>query len=73
MTDTANALSRQCAAAAARGGSFPTVWNTILRPHPLVVGRPHQTLHNGEARLEIPLITGQRLIFDSSSGNYSVG
>jgi hypothetical protein len=73
LSDTANALTRQCAAAAARGADFPTVWNTILKAHPLVIGRPRQTLHEGQARLEISLITGQRLIFDSSSGRYSVG
>jgi hypothetical protein len=73
LTDKANALSRQCAVAAAGGADFPTVWNTILRLHPLVISRPKQTLHNGQARLEISLITGQRLIFDSSSGGYSVG
>jgi hypothetical protein len=63
---------RKCTAAAQNGADFPTVWNTLLKPHPLVIGRPKQSLQDGRAQLEISLITGQRLIFDSTSGQYSV-
>lgn len=73
MPDTASDLMRKCNAAAQGGADFPTIWNTVLKPHPLVIGRPRQGLQNGRTRLEISLITGQRLIFDSSASQYSIG
>src|SRR6185369_1756299 len=33
-------LLQACSDARIRGGDFPTIWNVILRTHPLVVGAP---------------------------------
>ncbi|MCC6946305.1 MAG: hypothetical protein IT539_00925 [Bradyrhizobiaceae bacterium] len=73
MPDTASDLMRKCNAAAQGGADFPTIWNTLLKPHPLVIGRPRQALLNGRTRLEISLMTGQVLVFDSSASHYSIG
>lgn len=54
---------QKCVAARQKSADFPTIWNTILKGHPLVSGPPVQGIAAGEARLEVPLITGQRLIY----------
>jgi hypothetical protein len=64
-------LLQQCAAARAAGLDFPTVWQTILRRHPLVGGSPIQMADGKRIWLEVPLTTGDRLIIDSQAG-YSV-
>jgi hypothetical protein len=51
---------------------FPTVWEAILRRHRLVSGPPVQAIRDGRPRLEIRLMTGQSIVFDSSSGEYSI-
>jgi hypothetical protein len=56
----AEELLKSCIAACRSGADFPTIWNTVLKPHRLVMGLPIQ-VHLG--RLEIELFNGQRLIF----------
>ena len=70
--ETASEVVRICAACMRSGADFPTVWNSILKGHALVVGRPVQTISDGRARLEIVLVTGQRLVFDSASKEFSL-
>ena len=77
MTDsvpkTANDLVLKCAAVARDGADFPTVWDAVLKGHALVVGPPIQTLDDEERpQLEIRLINGQRLIYNSVSNEYVV-
>lgn len=62
-SDSASDLLRKCVAARQAGADFPGIWDTILKRHPLVFGPPVQGMEAGEARLEIPLITGQRLVY----------
>ena len=57
-------LVERCIAVRNAGADFPTVWDTVLRRHPLVNGIPAQTINDGRIQLEIRLITGQRLIHD---------
>jgi hypothetical protein len=73
VVETANDLLIRCNAAARRGADFPAVWKSILRGHPLVVGSPVQTVTDDmRSQLEIRLINGQRLIYDSAAKQYSV-
>ncbi len=65
MSETANELLRRCVSARGEGIDFPTIWQTILRGHPLVVGPPVQRMDGSEPILEIRLISGQRLVHDS--------
>lgn len=65
-------LVERCIAARRGGADFPTVWETILRRHPLVSGIPTQAINDGRMQLEIYLITGQRLIHDSETRGYSL-
>jgi hypothetical protein len=57
-------LLHECTAAKAAGADFPTIWQTILKSHPLVMGPPVQRLEGHEAVLEICLINGQRIVLD---------
>jgi hypothetical protein len=43
VVETANDLVIRCTAAARRDDDFATVWNSILKGHPLVVSSPIQT------------------------------
>jgi hypothetical protein len=58
----------------ARAGSdFPTVWDTVLKGHALVAGQPIQGFDDEERpQLEIQLINGQRLVYNSASKQYFV-
>jgi hypothetical protein len=66
-------LAAQCRAARAAGMDFPTIWHEILKANPLVVGPPVQVVHDGRPRLEINLISGGRLVFDSGSNEIAEG
>ena len=66
------ALVEQCIAVRNTGADFPTVWQTVLRLHPLVQGIPIQTINAGRGQLEIRLNTGHLLIFDSEANGYSL-
>jgi hypothetical protein len=73
VVETANDLALKCTAAAHARADFPTVWDSVLRAHPLVVSLPIQTFTDDvRQQLEIRLINGQRLVYDSTSNQYSV-
>jgi hypothetical protein len=59
-----------CEAALRDGADFPTVWDTVLRRHPLVMGPPIQIHHDDKPHLEIPLMSGQRLLYSTSDRRY---
>ena len=47
---------------------FPTLWNEVLRPDPLVIGPPVQTVRDGRVRMEVRLISGAAIAFDTETG-----
>jgi len=55
-----------------KGNDFPTVWNTVLKGNALVNGAPHSKVEGTRPVLEIWLITGERLVFDSDAKKFSV-
>jgi hypothetical protein len=62
MTDASAAdLLRQCGEAREVGRDFPTIWNVILKRHPLVKGLPRHEIRGGEALIIVELLSGQRL------------
>ena len=71
--ERANDLARLCTDVVRKGEDFPTVWQTLLKGHPLVVGISRQRLDGNRSLLEIPLITGERLLFDGDAKRFSVG
>jgi len=46
---------------------FPTLWNEVIKPHPMVIGPPVQTVRDGRIRLEVRLITGNAIVFDTAT------
>jgi hypothetical protein len=73
MAETANDLVLKCTAMARTGADFPTVWDAALKGHALIGGLPVQILNDEERpQLEIPLINGQRLAYNSASNEYLV-
>ncbi len=71
--ERASDLARVCTELVRSGNDFPTVWTTKLKRHPLVSGIPHQRLAGTRSLLDIPLITGERLVFDGDARKFSLG
>jgi hypothetical protein len=66
MTTKAD-LMKRCRAGQAAGMDFPTLWHEVLKPDPMVIGPPVQTVRDGRIRMEIRLITGTAIAFDSDT------
>ena len=73
MKQTSAELLTRCLAASRNGADFPALWHSVLKGHVLVVGPPVNSVRAGRITLEVPLITGQRLVFDSSSSGLTLG
>jgi hypothetical protein len=43
-------LAIRCSAAARSGADFPSVWNSVLKGHPLVVSPPVRTFSDDRVR-----------------------
>lgn len=70
--ERANDLARLCTDVVRKGDDFPTIWQTLLKGHPLVEGIPQQKLEGKRSLLEIPLITGERLVYDGDARRFSL-
>jgi len=70
--ERANDLARQCTELVRRGNDFPTVWSTLLKSHTLVEGVPQQSPEHDRRLLNIPLVTGEQLIFDADVKEFRV-
>ena len=66
--DGVSDLLARCRAAHGAGSDFPTIWNQIVRTHPLVLGLPIQVMIGSEPQLRVQLINGQSLCF--GNGDY---
>jgi hypothetical protein len=73
VTERADDLARLCTEIVRKGGIFPTVWQTLLKGHPLVDGIPRSRMDGNRSVLEIRLITGEWLVFDGDAKRFSVG
>jgi len=63
---------RQCTQLVRNGKDFPIVWSTLLKNHALVEGIPRQRLERNRSLLNIPLITGEQLVFDADVKEFRV-
>jgi hypothetical protein len=68
----ANDLARKCTELVRQGKDFPTVWGEILKSHMLVQGIPRQRIEGAGSLLDIPLITGEQLVFDGDAREFGV-
>ena len=60
-------LVQRCRAGRAAGMDFPTLWNEVLNPDPLVIGPPVQTVRDSRIRMEVRLIIGGAIVFDTET------
>jgi hypothetical protein len=71
--ERANDLARTCTELVRHGQDFPTVWASVLKSHPLVEGIPRSKIEGMRPLLEVPLITGEWLVFYSDTEEFTVG
>jgi hypothetical protein len=71
-TSTAQDLVRKCNEAMSNGADFPTLWHTIIKPHPTVAGVPVQRWDGNRTYLEIPLLRGDCLVVDMDGRTVSL-
>jgi hypothetical protein len=64
---TRSELLHKCHDGLGAGMDFPTLWNEVLRPDPMVIGPPVQTVRDGRIRLEVRLIGGAAIAFDTDT------
>ena len=72
FNETANDLAQACTELAREGKKFLTIWATKLKRHALVEGIPRQRLRGTRSLLDIPLVTGDKLVFDEDSKKFNV-
>ena len=71
--ERASDLARYCTLLVRKGNDFPTIWSTFLKTHSLVEGIPRQRLDRSRRNLlDIPLITGEQLVFDAEIKEFRV-
>jgi hypothetical protein len=67
--ERAQDLTELCTELVRKGNDFPTVWTTVLKSHALV---PESKLEGKQPVLEVCLVTGKRLVFDSEAKKFSI-
>ena len=72
MSKKALDLAEECTLAARSGTDFPTIWETILRRHPMVVGAPVQRLADGKPQLQIALATHQDMVWKPDRKSFAI-
>jgi len=70
--ERANDLAQTCTGLVRQGKDFPTIWATLLKNHTLVEGIPRQRIEGTRSLLDIPLITGEWLVFDGDAKEFNV-
>jgi hypothetical protein len=70
--ERANDLARKCTELVRQGNDFPTVWGAMLKSHTLVEDTPRQRIEGALSLLDIPLITGEQLVFDGDAKKFRV-
>jgi hypothetical protein len=71
-TSSAHDLMRKCNDAMRSGVDFPTLWYTVIKPHPTVAGVPVQRSDGNRIYLEIPLLRGDYLVVDTEGRTVSL-
>jgi hypothetical protein len=64
-------LVQKCNEAMSLGVDFPTLWHTIIKPDPTVIGPPIQRLDGDRTYLAIPLLRGDFLVIDNEARTVS--
>jgi hypothetical protein len=59
-------LLKTCIAAREAGQDFPTIYETVIRPHPLRLGSLRSATDGESIWLDVALSTGERLVYESA-------
>jgi len=70
--ERASDLARYCTELIRKGNDFPTIWATLLKGHTLIEGIPRQRQQHNRTLLNIPLITGEQLVFDAEVKEFRI-
>jgi hypothetical protein len=65
-------LANLCLELVRDGSNFPATGTTVLKDDPLVCGIPESTHEDERPILEVPLLTGEKLVFDGDTKNFIV-
>ncbi len=65
-------LARQCTELVRTGNDFTVVWSTLLKSHALVDGVARLRVERDRSLLDIPLVTGEQLVFDADVKEFRV-
>jgi hypothetical protein len=68
----AHELVTKCNIALHDGVDFPTLWHSIIKPHPTVAGVPVQRWDSNRTYLEIPLLRGDSIVVDMEARTVSL-
>ena len=72
MNQAADRLAEQCTQAARDGVDFPSIWDSILKKHTLVISPPVQTFEDERSHLDIRLRNGFWLRYCARSNDFSL-
>jgi len=70
--ERASDLARQCTELVRQGSDFSTVWSALLKSHTLVEGVPQRRVYRDRHLLNIPLVTGEQLVFDADVREFRI-
>ena len=72
FNETASDLAQACTELARGGKNFLTIWAAKLKRHALVEGIPRQRFLGTRSLLDIPLVTGDKLVFYEDAKKFNV-
>ena len=72
INEKATDLARRCTELVRTGRNFVAIWNTVLKPHALVEGIPREKRDHERTVLWVPLVTGERLVFDGGIKEFRI-
>ena len=70
--ERASDLARQCTELVRKGNDFQTVWSALLKSHNLVDGTARLRVERNRSLLDIPLVTGEQLVFDADVKEFRI-
>jgi hypothetical protein len=71
-TERANDLAQICNDLVRRGKDFPTVWGMVLKGRSIIAGVPSHKLKATHSFLDVPLMTGEHLVYDEDANEFKV-
>ena len=71
-TERANDLAHICNDLARQGKDFSTIWGMVLKGRSIIGGLPSHRLKATHSLLDVPLMTGEHLVYDEDAKEFNV-